>query len=104
MGAFAATGLGVLTESKIDCHPGRAKREPGPICGRPPACKFRYRVLIGSLAIICPACLRGRTWPLAKMGSATRVPNTEAELISTGSHGLSRVLAPGFNPGSIAPS
>jgi len=27
--------------------------------------------VIGSLAIICPACWRGRRWPLAKMESAT---------------------------------
>jgi len=31
--------------------------------------------LIGSLASICPACSCGRSWPLAKMVSATRVPN-----------------------------
>ena len=31
-------------------------REPGPICGRPPACKRWCSERIGSLAIICPAC------------------------------------------------
>ncbi|OIQ76491.1 hypothetical protein GALL_418280 [mine drainage metagenome] len=34
--------------------------------------------LIGSLASICPACWCGRFEPLAKMVSATRVPNNHA--------------------------
>ena len=39
--------------------PGRARAaraDPGPICGRPPACKSCGSERIGSLAIICPAC------------------------------------------------
>jgi len=49
-----------------------------PICGRPPPRKVFCSVLIRSLASICPTCWCARTWTLAKMVSATRVPNKQA--------------------------
>lgn len=51
---------------------------PESICGRLPVARGFGSFEIGSLAIICPACVCGRTGPLAKMVSATRVPNIKA--------------------------
>jgi hypothetical protein len=39
------------------------------ICGRPPTCKISSGSMLGSLALICPACFRVLR-PLAKMGFA----------------------------------
>jgi len=42
------------------------------MCGWPPACKNLFRDEQWSLAVMCPAFLRGRTQPLALMDSADR--------------------------------
>jgi hypothetical protein len=42
------------------------------MCGWPPACKNFFRDEQWSLAVMCPAFLRGRTQPLALMDSADR--------------------------------
>ena len=66
--------------------------DPGPICGRPPACKRSSR----RDRIACDhmyGLLSRSHMTAAKMGSATRAPNRNATLKgqATGSHGLSRV-------------
>ncbi len=47
--------------------------------------------LIRSIASICPACWGARIGTLAKMVSATRVPDTPATFVASGVHGVSRV-------------
>jgi hypothetical protein len=56
-------------------RPGRGPHDaPRVMCGWPPACKGFSRVGSGSsLAVMCPACGRGR-WPQALMGSVDRGP------------------------------
>jgi hypothetical protein len=49
-------------------------------CGRPPTCQDCSRLLARSLAIRCPACLRGQS-PLAEMVFATHAPSTWATFL-----------------------
>jgi hypothetical protein len=74
-----------------------------PICGRPSACKMRRRVLIGSLAAICPACwmrspvTAGRDGfrdPSSEHGSGNGTPLGTADCLGFGidrSHHLLRL-------------
>lgn len=55
-----------------------------PLMWTAPPCKSFFADLIGSLACICPAYGCARTWTLAKMVSAARVPNTMATLSGQG--------------------
>src|SRR6516165_6411164 len=68
-GLSAAPGL-PLPATDLD----QAASPPRGLCGWPPACKGFSRVGSGrSLAVMCPACGRGR-WPQALMGSVDRGP------------------------------
>jgi hypothetical protein len=52
-----------------------SRRRSGPICGRPPSRKGWQRAMVWSIAVICPAFVRGADGRWPRWGYADRVPN-----------------------------